>query len=51
MKVFPPFFQHRDENSTLGNSRTFQGKPRQSIFYLGDDVDSFDYFSKRLEYI
>ena len=51
MKVFPPFFQHRDENSTLGNNRTFQGKPRQSIFYLGDDVDSFDYFSKRLEYI
>ena len=48
MKVFPPFFQHRDEQSTLGNNRTWQGRPRQSIFYLGDDVDSYKYFRKRI---
>lgn len=48
MKVFPPFFQHRDEQSTLGNSRTWRGKPRQCEFYLGDDVDSYKYFKERL---
>ena len=48
MKVFPPFFQHRDEVSSLGNPRTWQGKPRQCEFYLGDDVDSYKYFNERL---
>lgn len=48
MKVFPPFFQHRDEESTLGNPRTYKGKTRQCDFYLGDNVDCFNYFKDRL---
>lgn len=48
MKVFPPFFQHRDEESSVGNNRTYKGKPRQCEWYLGDETDAYEYFKERL---
>jgi hypothetical protein len=48
MYVYPPFFQHQDCVSTLGNPRLWMGKPRSSESFLGESVDSYEYFKEKL---
>jgi hypothetical protein len=44
----PTLFQHTGDDSTVGNMKTWRGKPRISHNYIGDEANSYDYFDQTL---
>ena len=47
--VTPPFFQHAEEVSTVGNPTKWKGRPRVCKQYIGDDANAYEYFSEKLK--
>lgn len=44
----PSLFQHTGEKSTMGHPFKIGGRERKSQFFLGEDSDSFEWFSQRV---